>query len=128
MVVAAADIDGLGHTSNVAYVRWVQDVARAHSEHVGWNHEAYQRVGMVFVVRRHVIDYLRPTLCGDALQIRTWITSWSAATSERHTEIVRGEEVVARAATVWAWVSTETGRPCRITPALERAFERHDGA
>ena len=34
LVVPAEDIDALGHASNIAYVRWIQDVAVAHSESV----------------------------------------------------------------------------------------------
>ncbi len=123
-VVTDDAIDELGHASNVAYIRWVQDVAKAHSEHVGWTHDAYRQAGVVFVVRRHEIDYLRPVFAGDTLSMVTWIATWSAATSVRRTELVRGDEVVARAETTWALVSTETGRPCRIPVALKQAFSR----
>jgi acyl-CoA thioester hydrolase len=126
MTVPEGDIDALGHASNVAYIRWVQDVARAHSEQVGWSHDTYRDAGMIFVVRRHEIDYLRPALAGDALTLRTWIASWSAATSLRRTVIERDGVAIAKAHTTWALVSLETGRPCRITPDLKEAFGRAD--
>ena len=65
--VADEDIDILGHASNIAFVRWIQDATLAHSAAVGLGLEAYQRLGGVFVVVRHEIDYLRPALRGDAL-------------------------------------------------------------
>jgi acyl-CoA thioester hydrolase len=120
----ASDIDELGHVSNLAYVRYVQEIAKAHSRAVGWDHAAYVRLGAVFVVRRHEIDYLAPVLEGDRLRVTTWIASWSAATSERRTRVVRvatGQEV-ARAVTLWALVSTDGGRPRRIPEELRRAF------
>ena len=43
--VGAADIDELGHASNIAYVRWIQDVAVAHSEAVGLGLAEYLRLG-----------------------------------------------------------------------------------
>src|SRR4051812_31949898 len=77
--VGDEDIDMLGHASNIAYVRWVQDVAVAHSAAVGLDMEGYSQLGAVFVVRRHEIDYLRPVVRGDTLELRTWIDSAFAA-------------------------------------------------
>jgi acyl-CoA thioester hydrolase len=54
--VGEDDIDMLGHASNIAYLRWVQDVAVAHSAAVGLDMEGYSQLGAVFVVRRHEID------------------------------------------------------------------------
>ena len=62
LTVVDDDIDALGHASNIAFVRWIQDVAIAHSSAVGLGLEGYQRLGAVFVVVRHEIDYLRPAL------------------------------------------------------------------
>ena len=89
LVVSDDDIDALGHASNIAFVRWIQDVALAHSASVGLDLDAYQRLGAVFVVVRHENDYLRPALRGDALEARTWISNVMAAKCLRSTELVR---------------------------------------
>jgi acyl-CoA thioester hydrolase len=128
--VAESDIDELGHASNIVYLRWVQDVAVAHSTTVGLGVEAYLALGAVFVVRRHEIEYLRPVLRGERLELRTWIDTVMAAKCRRATEIVRrdlraGVEVdvvVARAMTTWGFVEMATGRPTRIPDAIRRAF------
>ncbi|MBW2526072.1 MAG: acyl-CoA thioesterase [Deltaproteobacteria bacterium] len=122
--VPRSDQDELEHVSNVAYVRWVQDVALAHSSHVGWPMARYRELGGVFVVRRHEIDYLRPTYAGETVELRTWIESWSAVTSRRRTQIVRpADDVeVARAVTTWALVRTDSGWPRRIPEELQRSF------
>jgi acyl-CoA thioester hydrolase len=125
--VGEADIDMLGHASNLAYLRWVQDVAIAHSAAVGLDMEGYSQLGAVFVVRRHEIDYLRPVVRGEALELRTWIDSASAAKCKRATEIVRvgaPELVVARAMTVWGFVELATGRPTRIPDSVRVAFSQ----
>ena len=62
LVVGPDDIDGLGHASNVVWVRWVNSAAVAHSASVGLDLVAYQRLGVLWVVRRHVIDYLAEAL------------------------------------------------------------------
>ncbi len=121
---AAADVDEQGHVSNLVYLRYVLDAATAHSVAVGWDHAAYVKLGALFVVRRHEIEYLAPTYEGQALTVTTWIEGWSAATSVRRTRLVRdgdGREV-ARATTLWAMVSIASGRPTRIPAAVREAF------
>jgi acyl-CoA thioester hydrolase len=126
--VVPADIDELGHASNIVFVRWIQDVAVAHSVAVGLTVEAYRTIGAVFFVRRHEIDYLRPALRGDRLLLRTWIDSVFAAKCLRGTEIFRREPdgketMVARSMTTWGCVEIATGRPTRIPPAIRDAFQ-----
>jgi acyl-CoA thioester hydrolase len=116
-------IDELSHVSNIAYVGWIQDAAKAHSAAVGWGWEAYFALGAVFVVRRHEIEYLAPVREGERLRIATWIAKWSAVTSERHTRIERQDGTVAvRAKTLWAMVDLATGRPTRIVREIRGAF------
>ena len=122
--VGEGDIDMLGHASNVAFVRWIQDIAIAHSTSVGLDVAAYRDLGAFFVVRRHEVDYLRPALRGDALALRTWIASHAAAKCERMTEILRVSDgtPLARASTTWGYVEATSGRPVRIPDSIRVAF------
>jgi acyl-CoA thioester hydrolase len=110
-VVAPGDIDDLGHANNVAYVRWLQDIAVAHSEAVGLDVPAYLRIGAVFVVRRHEVDYLHPAAV-------------MAAKCHRATVItrVRDRRIVAKALTTWGFIDVARSRPTRITDEVARAF------
>jgi acyl-CoA thioester hydrolase len=125
LVVRDADIDALGHASNIAFVRWIQDVALAHSAAVGLDIEAYQRLGAVFVVVRHEIDYMRPALRAEELEARTWISSVMAAKCLRRTDLVRKADgqLVARGLTTWGFVAFGNLRPRRITDDVRAAFE-----
>lgn len=120
----ASDIDELGHVSNIAYVRWIQDAAAAHSAAVGLTWDDYQRIGGMFVVRRHEIEYLRPALLADRIELVTWVADIRGAASHRRTRIVRLQDGVelAHATTVWAYVVRETGRPARIPESIACAF------
>jgi acyl-CoA thioester hydrolase len=122
--VSPADIDGLGHVNNIAYLRWIQEVAVAHSAAVGLDFDAYVKLGAVFVVRRHEVDYLRPVLRGDRIEARTWIDSAMAAKCLRATDLVRVSdgERVAKAMTTWGYVDATTGRPTRIPDGVREAF------
>jgi acyl-CoA thioester hydrolase len=95
-VVDAADIDEQGHVNNVAFVRWIQDVAVAH-----WRQGATDEMIENFSwVVRHEIDYKRLGFQGDEIHVLTWVGVWTHATCERVTEISRGEELLAKGRTV----------------------------
>ena len=120
--VREADIDDLGHASNLVYLRWVQDDALAHSTALGFSQQAYLSRGEAWVVRRHEIEYLRAAVLRDRLRIETRVESMKAANSVRRTEIFRGSELICRAATDWVYVDLARGRPTRIPEDVRRAF------
>jgi acyl-CoA thioester hydrolase len=119
----AADIDELGHVSNQVYLRWVLDVATAHSAARGWGYPEYRALGGVFIVRRHELDYLAQVTLGQEVLATTWVESWKLASCIRATEIKRDDKAVLRAATTWVFVAHESGKPQKIPDHLREAFE-----
>jgi len=119
--VTSEDIDDLGHVNNLVYVRWVQEVAKAH-----WRSAARpeDQAALAWVVVRHEIDYLRPAVEGDDITARTWVESWKGATSDRHTEIERASDgiLLARARTVWCALDVRSWRPKRLPAELSLPF------
>lgn len=124
VVVGPADIDGLGHAGNLVYLRWTLEAALAHSTALGLDEAAYLARGQAWIVRRHVIDYLRPAVAGDALQVQTRVTGMNAASSVRATLIVRaaGGAPLCRAMTDWVYVAMPSGRPTRIPEDVRSRF------
>jgi acyl-CoA thioester hydrolase len=120
--VVATDIDNLGHASNLVYLRWIQDAALAHSTALGFSERGYLARGQVWVVRKHEIEYLRPTIAGDRLRVETRVATMKLANSVRRTEIFRQGELVCRAATDWVYVDLSRGRPVRIPEEMRAAF------
>ena len=122
--VAAAEIDALGHASNLAYVAWMQDAAIAHSAAQGWPSEAYRQLGQGWVVRSHEITYLRPAFAEEQIVVRTWVATLRKASSLRRYEIVHSADgkTLATAATDWAFVTYASGLPARIPPKVSQAF------
>jgi acyl-CoA thioester hydrolase len=118
-----ADIDGLGHVSNLVYLRWVLEAALAHSSAKGLDEAAYKARGQGWVVRRHEIDYVRAAFAGDDLVVETRVVTVLAASSTRRTRILRDGELLARAATNWAYVDFKSGRPTRIPEEVKSLFE-----
>jgi acyl-CoA thioester hydrolase len=130
--VPASDIDELGHAGNVAWVRWVNEAAGEHSRAVGLGLEEYRAMGLVWVVRKHQIEYLGQALGGEALAAVTWVASLRGATSLRRTLFRRAGEgaapVLARAETTWALLSIPSGRPTRIPRELLERYGFREGA
>ena len=127
--VRREDVDELGHASNLVYLRWVLEAALAHSTSVGLDQAAYLGRREVWVVRSHHIDYLRPALAGEQLEVETRVSSMAAASSLRRTRIRRASDGVelCRAATDWAFVDLERGRPKRIPEDIRSRFEIEPG-
>lgn len=117
-----ADIDEVGHVSNIVYLRWVMEVAMAHSCAKGWDYPDYKTFGAVFMVRRHEIDYVAQVTLGQTLSAETWVDEWRQASCIRKTELIRDGKVVVRAATTWALISLGSGRPIRIPDEMRDKF------
>ncbi len=123
VTVSEADIDELQHASNIAYVRWLQEVALSHSAAVGLDFEAYIKLGGVFVIRRQEIDYLRPLVRGARVELRTWLEDAMAAKCTRLTEMLaENGMMVAKAKTTWGFIDIASTRPTRIPQAIRDAF------
>jgi acyl-CoA thioester hydrolase len=119
--VELADIDELGHVNNVAYLRWVQDVAVAH-----WKAAAAveDQAKLRWAVVRHEIDYKHPAHLGDGIIARTWVGTASRIRFERHTEVLRAKDrrLLAKARTLWCPIDAATGTPARVGPEVRARF------
>jgi acyl-CoA thioester hydrolase len=124
LTVQPGDIDYLGHANNVVWVRWVNEAAIAHSEAVGLGATAYFELKVVWVVRRHDIEYLLSALEGEALHATTWVAEMRAATSVRRTLVTRVADgkLLSRATTTWALIDAVTGRPKRVPPEIAARY------
>jgi acyl-CoA thioester hydrolase len=118
-IIVPEDIDRQGHVNNVRYVQWIQDVAVAHWQTAA---TAEQLASVTWVVLRHEIDYLRPAFASEEITARTWVGAASAARSERFTEILRGDELLVRAKSIWCALDTKTFRPRRIDNKIKEKF------
>lgn len=116
LTVVPSDIDELGHANNLVWLRWVNEVAIRHSVAVGLGPDTYLARRVVWVVRRHDIEYLVSALEGELLIATTWVATLRGATSLRRTVFHRKDDgqLLARAQTTWALIDALTGRPKRV--------------
>jgi acyl-CoA thioester hydrolase len=118
--VSARDIDAQGHVNNVAYVKWIQDVAVAHWLSVTTEET---REKYTWIVTRHEIDYKRQTFADEEVTATTWVGEPSRISWERFTEITRGESLLVKARSVWCLIDRKTLKPTRITSELRELLK-----
>lgn len=93
VVPQPGDIDGLNHTNNAVYVKWCEQVAWSHSEHLGLCLDDYRRLDRAMAIRHSEYDYILPTYLGEALTLGTWLVAQDGNASntsmERRFQIIR---------------------------------------
>lgn len=122
--VAAEHLDAMRHTNNVVYLSWVEEIAWAHSRHLGLGWEEYERLGHGMVARRHELDYLAPTFEGDQLLLATWIIYSDRLSIRRAYQFVRKSDgkTMLRGRTQWVCVDIAEGRVRRMPPEFAEAY------
>ena len=104
-----------GHVNNVAYVKWIQDIAVAH-----WFSVTTEEIRekYIWMVLRHEIDYKKQSFEGEEVKAVTWVGEPTRISWERFTEIKRCEDLLVKARSVWCLIDRAKAKPTRITEDL----------
>ena len=141
------EADAVGHVNNAAYLHYLEQAAIEHSAAVGYPLDRYREMSTLFIVRRHVVDYLRLASPGDVLEVITWAAEIRGPRAVRAYEVCRhgqveshvgtvavpadgllpptyvpASEPLVRARTQWVYVDLDSGRPLRVPAELIAAF------
>jgi len=110
-------VDENGHVNNVMYVQWMQDAAVRHYEAMGGT-QPTQAIGATWVVRSHMVEYLRPAFAGERIKVLTWVVNMRRVRSLRRYRFLRvaDEQVLVYGETDWVFVDANSGSP-RAIPA-----------
>jgi acyl-CoA thioester hydrolase len=122
--VVARDLDVLDHVNNVVWLRFVVELAEAHSTALGLDFATLRGLGGVWVVRRHELDYHRAANAGDEIVEETWVSELRGARSVRQARLrcARSSALLVAATTHWAFVDAASLRPRRVPPELARRY------
>ena len=114
-------IDHFNHVNNLAYVRWALEVSKEH-----WNTMTSKDIQNTYgwMIMRHELRYLKQAKLGDELIFNTRIQKYSAATSQRKTEIVfkDSHQLIFESLADWCFVKIDTQKPTRITEDIINRF------
>ncbi|MDO5308954.1 MAG: acyl-CoA thioesterase [Planctomycetia bacterium] len=141
-------LDVWGHTNNVCYIQWMQDVAVAHSAALGWDSKEYLSHNSMWVVRSHSIEYKHSSYLGDRIFVQTWIAEMRKVSCLRRYRFLKlpkemdipevsspcgfiardaldkySPELLASAETTWAFVSSDALKPIRVFSDLSALFD-----
>ena len=135
------ECDAYGHVNNTNYLRYMQEAAqnpqnpkktlqmgrRVSSGSLGpagYDLARYAALGHHWLVRETEIEYLAPLRYGDSVRVKTWVADFHRVRSRRAYELYRtGDDVlVARGATEWVYLDSQTSQPARIPAEMAATF------
>ena len=121
--VPADALDGNGHVNNVRYVQWMQEAAVRHYESIG-GIPLTQAIGATWVVRSHIIEYLRPAFADDRIEVRTWVVNIRRVGSLRRYRFIRVADgkLLVKGETDWVFVDAKSGVPMAVPEEIMRIF------
>ena len=121
IIVLREHLDAINHVNNVVYVQWMQDIAVEH-----WNSVATDTLKqeLLWMIKRHEVDYFNQAFLGDELTMETWTGDFTNVTWKRHYQIVRpaDNKKIISASSVWIPFERKTQRPRRVDDTLIMMF------
>ncbi|HML21608.1 MAG TPA: thioesterase [Aggregatilinea sp.] len=118
------ECDAYGHVNHANYLRYMQEAAMDASATVGYDEARYIALGTFWLIRETDIEYLRPLLYGDQVEVTTWVGDFRRVRSRRFYEMrhTGTGELVARANTDWVYLDRSSARPIGVPPEMVEAF------
>jgi len=118
------ECDAYGHLNNANYVRYMQETAMDASAAAGYGIVRYTEMGRQWWIRATEIEYLRPAIYNDQIEVKTWVADFRRVSSRRMYEfrLAGTDEMVARGHSDWVFLDIATGRPTSVPPEMGTAF------
>lgn len=112
----------------VYYANYLKYMERARTEWLraqGLEQDALMRdLGVVFVVRRVEIDYLKPARFNDVVNANIMVCEAAKASLRFKQDLTRAEETLARAVVKVACVAVDDFRPCAIPEVMVKMLQQ----
>lgn len=117
--VPFADTDAMGIVYHGHYLRYLELARIAWMDEHDRPYRDFVAAGFHFATTRVEVDYLRPAVFDDVLEVATWVDWVRGASLAMAYEITRAGEPIARAHTEHAFVAVG-GRPRPLEPEHRR--------
>src|SRR5947209_2676373 len=111
--VTREHLDAVQHVNNVIYVQWMQDAASLHWQSLA---PLSLQEAVVWMVRRHEIDYYNQAFLDDELVVSTWTGEYTNVSWRRYYEVTRpsdGKKIISAVST-WILLDSKTQKPRRM--------------
>ena len=113
--VRTYECDSYGHVNNANYLNYLEFARCELLRDVGFDYPGAIKAGYGIYVARVEIDYKKPALADDELEIRSWAVKRRAVSGVIAQQVWRGDDLLADAKVTWAFVDS-SGMPTRLPP------------
>ncbi|TFG79163.1 MAG: acyl-CoA thioesterase [Spirochaetales bacterium] len=113
ILVRTYECDGYGHVNNANFLHYLEVARHEYLKAIGFDYAACMKSGYGLYVTRVEIDYKRPAVLDDKLDVESMAIKKGVVSGILDQVIRLDGEVVARAKVTWAFVDA-AGKPTRI--------------
>jgi acyl-CoA thioester hydrolase len=114
--VRTYECDSYGHVNNANYLNYLEFARYEHLKDIGFDYIKAVEAGYGVYIARIEIDYKKPAITDDTLNIKTWPIKKGAVSGVLAQEIRCGDDILIEAKVTWAFVNAKTGMPVKIPP------------
>jgi acyl-CoA thioester hydrolase len=124
------ECDAYGHLNHVHYFHFMQHIAYAACNAIGWSRQRFMDLDMLWVVRTSSIEFRKPFQFGSEITLLTWVATVKQSRSIRRYRFLNDQgEVCAEAMSEWILLDRKSAMPTRIGPEfIADFFESGDTA
>ena len=122
LTVQSEDLDELNHVNNIRYIDWVQQISKEHWEKVT---SSDLRRELIWVVRKHEVNYFKSAVLDDELTLKTHIAQNKGPISTRIVEVWNNKThtLLVKASTDWCLLDASSFRPKRVPEQIASLFQ-----
>jgi acyl-CoA thioester hydrolase len=114
--VRSYECDSYGHVNNANYLNYLEFARYEYLKDIGFDYVKAVDSGYGLFIARIEIDYKKPAITDDALDIKTRPIKKGAVSGTMSQIISRADEILIEAIVTWAFVNAKTGSPVKIPP------------
>ncbi len=124
--VRTYELDSFGHVNNAVYLNYMEEARSEFLTQMGVSFDDFGPLGVQLVIVEAHVAYLSTAKYGDIVQIAGRFRDVRAASLTIDYELTEAKtgHLLARAWTRGAFVSAQTGKPCRAPAPFQDAFSR----
>ncbi|MGM0421613.1 MAG: tol-pal system-associated acyl-CoA thioesterase [Pseudomonadota bacterium] len=120
------DTDAGSVVYHASYLRFAERARSEMLRDMGYDHARLLREKAIgFVVRNLEIDYLRPAVLDDLLEVRSSVTRIGGASFDLQQTVFRGEEMIADLKVVLVCMDTKTFSAARLPEDMRSLFNKN---
>lgn len=114
--VRFGDLDALAHVNNAVYLTYLETARLKYTARLG-----IDQVNPSYLLARIEVDYVRPVLLGETVDVGTRISHIGNSSFRMQHEMWVNQSTVAKAQSVLVWV--ENGVPTRVPAVFRQAVQ-----